>query len=143
MKKILALILTLSLTLLCFASCGSKDKDEDEYKISDFEENLEDAGYTVESIDDSEEISEMFEDLGLENDDYKVKAILSGVNMSSLNVVIVIKCSSSSNAKKLKSDMNEASAELGEIMGSMEIKVEGSFVILGSDDSAIDAALGK
>lgn len=142
MKKILALILTISLTLLCFASCGSKDKDEDEYKISDFEENLEDAGYTVESIEDSEEISEMFEDLGLENDDYKVKAILSGVNMSSLNVVVVIKCSSSSNAKKLKSDMNEASAELGEIMGDMEIKAEGSFVILGSD-SAIDAALGK
>ena len=142
MKKILALILTISLTLLCFASCGSKDKDEDEYKISDFEENLEDAGYTVESIEDSEEISEMFEDLGLENDDYKVKAILSGVNMSSLNVVVVIKCSSSSNAKKLKSDVNEASAELGEIMGDMEIKAEGSFVILGSD-SAIDAALGK
>ena len=142
MKKILALILTISLTLLCFASCGSKDKDEDEYKISDFEENLEDAGYTVESIEDSEEISEMFEDLGLENDDYKVKAILSGVNMSSLNVVVVIKCSSSSNAKKLKSDMNEASAELGEIMGDMEIKAEGSFVILGSD-SASDAALGK
>ena len=143
MKKILALILTLSLTLLCFASCGSKDKDEDEYKISDFEENLEDAGYTVESIEDSEGISEMFEALGLENDDYKVKAILSGVNMSSYNIVLVIKCSSSSNAKKLKSDMIEANPELGEIWASLKIKVEGSFVILGSDSAAIDAALGK
>ena len=132
MKRILALILMLCMSVLCFASCAS---------ISKFEDKLDDADYEVDTTDDEDDIEDLIEVFDLDYDDYKVKVILYGVFMS--RDVFVIKCSSSSNAKKLKSDMNEASAELGQLMGGMEIKAEGSFVILGSDSAAIDAALGK
>ena len=53
MKKLLALALVLA-TLLCLAACGSG------YDAETIEENLEKAGYDVDSTDDADDIAEEF-----------------------------------------------------------------------------------
>ena len=53
MKKLLALALVLA-TLLCLVACGSG------YDAKTIEENLEKAGYDVDSTDDAEVIAEEF-----------------------------------------------------------------------------------
>ena len=53
MKKLLALALVLA-TLLCLVACGSG------YDAETIEENLEKAGYDVDSTDDADDIAEEF-----------------------------------------------------------------------------------
>ena len=53
MKKLLALALVLA-TLLCLVACGSG------YDAKTIEENLEKAGYDVDSTDDADDIAEEF-----------------------------------------------------------------------------------
>ncbi len=126
MKKILALMLMLCMTALCFVSCAS---------ISKFEDKLEDADYEVEVIDDEDDIEAMFETLDLDYDDYKVKEILTAAN-EDFESVSIIKCGMF-KAGKLAKDIEEffEESELDE----MKVEKKGSCVLIGSK-KAIKAA---
>ena len=145
MKKIISLLLILTMAVFCFASCGSSKKDDEKsssYKMSDFEKNLEKEDYEVEVTDDEDEIEEMFEMLNLDYSDYKVKEILVAYNEDGESVTI-IKCGSEKNADKLSDDMKDSLEDLEDLLGdTMQIKVEGSFVLIGTK-TAINAAKGS
>lgn len=126
MKRILALILMLCLSVLCFASCAS---------ISKFEDKLDDADYDVDTTDDEDDIEELFEALDLDYDDYKVKEVLMAYN-EEYESVTIIKCGMF-KAGKLVKDLEDAYEELE--IDDMKIEKKGSCVLVGSK-KAIKAA---
>lgn len=120
MTKTLRLTSLLLLVVLCvgmLASCG----------ISSYQKRLEDAGYTVEVISD-EDIAEANEN----SDEYEIKASLTAYK--GLNSVTVTKFANADQAEKFADD-----ADLVDLLG--DIEVEGSVVIMGTED-AVKAALG-
>ena len=122
MKRILALMLMLALTVLCFVSCGN---------VSKYEDKLEDEDYEVEVIDDEDEIEEMFEMLDLDYSDYKVKEILSAYNEDGESVTI-IKCGAF-KAGKLVKEIEDAMEDLEDLIGdSMKVEKKGSLVFMGT-----------
>ena len=126
MKRILALILMLTMAVFCFASCAS---------ISKFEDKLDDADYEVEVMDDEDDIEAMFESLDLDYDDYKVKEILVAYSEDGESVSI-IKCGMF-KAGKLVKELEEIYEELE--VDDMKIEKKGSCVIVGTK-KAIKAA---
>lgn len=136
MKKIITLILALTMALLSFTACGNskKDDDDEKYSISDFKKNLENAGYAVVNVDE-DQIDQMFDMLKLDDDDYKIKKAITASN-SNTNVIHIFETSSTSNAKKLANDLEAAFDDAGYFF---TIEKEGSFVLTGDPVSIEDA----
>ena len=124
MKRILALILMLTLAVFCFASCAS---------ISKFEDKLDDADYEVEVMDDEDDIEAMFESLDLDYDDYKVKEILTAYN-EDYESITIIKCGMF-KAGKLVKELEDALEDMKDI----KIEKKGSCVLIGSKKAIKDA----
>lgn len=118
--RITSLLLVMLMCIAMLASCG----------IGSYEKKLEKAGYDVE-VADKDEIEKMNE----EDDEYKVKAVLTA-QKNIVNTVMVIKFASSKQAKAYAEELEKIDTSLTNTV------VKGSVVITGTND-AVDVALGK
>lgn len=118
--RITSLLLVMLMCIAMLASCG----------IGSYEKKLEKAGYDVEVADKDD-----IEDLNEEDDEYKVKAMLTA-KKNVVNTVMVIKFASSKQAKAYAEELEKIDTSLTNTV------VKGSVVITGTND-AVDAALGK
>ena len=139
MKKLLAVILILASLLLALTACDSSKKDDkdEEYTISTFKKNLEKSGYNVTELSEDEIISS-FTAINLIADNYKIKKGITATEPNLLYFINVFECSSASNAKKLKNDLDLYYSEHD--INYIQTKLEGNFILLGHP-TAIDNAL--
>ena len=126
MKKIIALILVLTMALFCFASCTS---------ISKYEDKLEDEDYEVETVK-TKEIKSQLKEMKLDIDDYKIKEIIEAYSEDG-DYVMVVQCGSAGKAKTLVKDLEKAFKK-NDIDNKVDSK--GKFVFVG-DKSAIKDAM--
>ena len=131
MKKIIALLLLICTFALCLVSCASMDK---------YEDNL-DKNYDVEKIKKSE-IDDLAEMLDLDMDDYDIEEALMAESKKGDDGVYIFECKSSSKAKKLAKDVEDALDEVKSYISDMEVTKKGKFVLIGTEDG-IEDALGK
>ena len=117
MKRILALILMLTMAVFCFASCASIEK---------YEDKLDDADYEVEEVK-VKELKSALKDLKLDIDDYKVKEIIEAMGDEG-EYVMVIKCGIFKSGK-LVEDLQKAFKK-----NDIDRKVEkkGAYVFVGT-----------
>ena len=122
MKKLLALILVLAM-MLSFVSCTKK--------ADFFEENLEDADYSVNVIDDEDDLEDYTED-------YEVKYVVIGTKLLKGEYVMVVCFNKLSDAKDAVEDFEENYED-----DDMVIERKGKIVVVATSDDAIDDAYGK
>ena len=122
MKKLLALILVLAM-MLSFVSCAKK--------ADFFEENLEDADYSVNVIDDEDDLEDYTED-------YEVKYVVIGTKLLKGEYVMVVCFNKLSDAKDAVEDFEENYED-----DDMVIERKGKIVVVATSDDAIDDAYGK
>ncbi|MBQ3589412.1 MAG: hypothetical protein II980_03075, partial [Clostridia bacterium] len=108
--RITSLLLVMLMCIAMLASCG----------IGSYEKKLEKAGYDVE-VADKDEIEKMNE----EDDEYKVKAVLTA-QKNIVNTVMVIKFASSKQAKAYAEELEKIDTSLTNTV------VKGSVVITGT-----------
>ncbi len=119
--RIVSLLMVVAMCAIALASCG----------IDSYKKNLEEAGYTV-TVTSDEELKKLNE----KAEDYEVKAVLVANKDIIYNVTITQYAS-----KKQAEAQAEVAKNLNKIPG-VTVKVDGKFVIAGSD-SAVKAAMGE
>ncbi len=134
MKKILVLSAILALAV-SFSACRSMDY---------YEENLEDNGYDIDNLSNSEleEFADLFD---LDPDDYKAKDSFLATHENTGVSVFVVECGSVKYAKELVEDADDIMVFLEESYSaqySFDIINKGRFVFIG-EEGAIDDALEK
>ena len=126
MKRIIALILMLTLAVFCLASCTN---------ISKYEDKLEDEDYETDTIKEKE-VKAMLKQFKLDIDDYKIKEAIEAMNEDG-DEVTIFQCGSAGKAKSLAEDLEKAFKK-NDIDG-IKIDTKGKFVFVG-DKSAIKDA---
>lgn len=148
MKKIITLILAMTMVILSFASCSFSHSSSSDLNMSDFAENLEDANFVTEYVDE-DEIQELFDDLDLDPDDYSVEDMLSAFSHKVSDTISIVKCGSESEAKDFKKDIKKAYEKLFEDLEEeneflldidIEFEIYGTYVLIGTSN-AIEIAL--
>ena len=120
MRKILSLIIFICISLLCFTSCD---------RLEEYEDNLRTAGYDIDLLDD-EDIDSILSFLN-NGDDYKIKSGFAAEYWDYNEYVLVLECSSKSDASNLA---DEISKEIG-----ITVQSHGNLVFVG-DENAINNA---
>ncbi len=125
MKKIIALMLLLCMSVFVLASCAN---------ISKFEDKLEDEDYEVDSVKEKE-VKAFLKTLKLDIDDYKVKDTIEAESEDG-DTVIIIKCGMFKSGKLVK-DLEKAfkKNDIG-----YKVDKKGAYVFFG-DKSAIKDAM--
>lgn len=133
MKKLLAL-LTLVSIVFCFAACGGIAKDPEK-----LEDKLEDKDYSVEVIDDEDDL-EYLALMGIETDG--VETVLSVSSEDGDNGAFFVYCEDASAAKDVAESFEDLmDSEFMEELDADDYKVErdGKIAIFGHKDIIKDA----
>ena len=151
MKKILALALVLVM-MLSFVSCTKK--------ADYFEENLEDADYEVEVMEE-DDIEDLFDDyddyadyLPFKEDD--VKYVVMGINEDDEEFIDIFCFNKKDVAEEAIEELEDAIDDYGDYIewalddygidldiDDIVIEQKGKIVIVATSDDAVDAAYGK
>ena len=151
MKKILALALVLVM-MLSFVSCTKK--------ADYFEENLEDADYEVEVMEE-DDIEDLFDDyddyadyLPFKEDD--VKYVVMGINEDDEEFIAIFCFNKKDVAEEAIEELEDAIDDYGDYIewalddygidldiDDIVIEQKGKIAIVATSDDAVDAAYGK